>query len=416
MRPLLAALSFWAAIVTLDQPGWAMPMFARKHKMACSDCHDAPTYPRLNDVGYRFRRAGFRMPEQIGKEEVTEFNLGDYFSGRVQARYTVSHVSDESVDPSSSSTTNTFEMREITLYPVTGSFMKYFATETEISFAPDELVELENAYLRGVLGNQEMWLEARFGLWHPFEGFGASDRPIGVSRPFFETSGANHNQDTLVRIWGTDQVGFEVGGQWRDTSLTVSVVNGLQTEVEDERVVGVGITPDQDKRKDVLVFANQIIAGRSGVSALWMHGTVRLPIDPMGFVAGTSEATFRDTYDRLALFGSAGIGIFTALAGGEVGWDDARDPVSGQASSFRSQGAFLEGDAAVATFLAPFLRLDYFDPSTDKDDNERLGATLGASLYLDWVSLIPELQYRWAAGLLGDRNEATVLLHAIAIY
>ena len=33
-------------------------MFGRKYKMDCSGCH-APAVPRLNAVGYRFRRVGF---------------------------------------------------------------------------------------------------------------------------------------------------------------------------------------------------------------------------------------------------------------------------------------------------------------------------------------------------------------------
>jgi hypothetical protein len=416
MRPFLAASIVVVSLAGLASRAQAMPMFARKYKMACSDCHDAPTFPRLNDVGYKFRRAGFRLPEQIGQEELTEFNLGDYTSGRIQARYTVSHVSDETTIPSTSSTTNRFEMREITLYPLTGSFMKYFATETEISMAPDEIVELENAYVRAVYGGEDAWVEARFGLWHPFEGFAGSDRPLGVSRPLFETVGANQNQDTLVRVWGIDQVGLELGAQWHDTSLSFSVLNGLQTEVEGDAVVGVGITPDEDDSKDIIVFANQILGARSGVSLLWMHGTVRLPTDVPAFVAGMDESTFRDTYDRLALFGGVGAGILTLVAGGELGWDDARDPMTGATSGFRSQGAFLEGDVALGNHVAAFVRLDYFDPSASKEDNERLGATLGASIYHDWVYVIPELQLRSNAGMLGDRTETAGLIHAIAIY
>lgn len=101
----------------------AMPMFSRKYKMDCSGCH-APAVPRLNVVGYKFRRAGFRMPEQIGQEELTEFSLGDTFSGKVQTDYRVSRAAGE--------TENRFEDPEVTLFPLTGSFQKYFASETEI--------------------------------------------------------------------------------------------------------------------------------------------------------------------------------------------------------------------------------------------------------------------------------------------
>lgn len=61
-----------------------MPSFTRKYRVPCEACHDAPTYPRLNDFGYKFRRAGFRLPEEIGQDVSADFNLGDYFAGRIQ--------------------------------------------------------------------------------------------------------------------------------------------------------------------------------------------------------------------------------------------------------------------------------------------------------------------------------------------
>jgi hypothetical protein len=37
----------------------AMPMFSRKLGVQCNFCHT--TIPRLNEVGYKFRAAGFRL-------------------------------------------------------------------------------------------------------------------------------------------------------------------------------------------------------------------------------------------------------------------------------------------------------------------------------------------------------------------
>src|SRR2546428_8654480 len=81
----------------------AMPQFARLTHMSCAGCHDAPTFPRLNDVGYRFRRAGFRMPEQIGQDPA-DFEIANYFAARIQARYTVSNTQDSTVSPATSTT------------------------------------------------------------------------------------------------------------------------------------------------------------------------------------------------------------------------------------------------------------------------------------------------------------------------
>ncbi|HEX9129645.1 MAG TPA: hypothetical protein VF850_10815, partial [Gemmatimonadaceae bacterium] len=42
-----------------------IPAFARRLNVSCNYCHT--TIPRLNATGYKFRAAGFRMPEDIGK-------------------------------------------------------------------------------------------------------------------------------------------------------------------------------------------------------------------------------------------------------------------------------------------------------------------------------------------------------------
>ncbi|HEX9083125.1 MAG TPA: hypothetical protein VF836_00185, partial [Gemmatimonadaceae bacterium] len=64
-----------------------IPAFARRLNVSCNYCHT--TIPRLNATGYKFRAAGFRMPEDIGKAPTAKFELGDYFSARIQSRFDV---------------------------------------------------------------------------------------------------------------------------------------------------------------------------------------------------------------------------------------------------------------------------------------------------------------------------------------
>jgi hypothetical protein len=64
---------------------FAMPLFARRLGAPCSTCHTSP--PRLNETGYKFRAAGYRMPEEIGKGgENRPFNFFDYNGVRLQGR------------------------------------------------------------------------------------------------------------------------------------------------------------------------------------------------------------------------------------------------------------------------------------------------------------------------------------------
>src|SRR5215510_10399452 len=66
----------------------AMPMFARRYGVPCSTCHTSP--PRLNETGYRFRAAGFRMPEELGHDTEISHKLSDHVGFRLQPRVDIS--------------------------------------------------------------------------------------------------------------------------------------------------------------------------------------------------------------------------------------------------------------------------------------------------------------------------------------
>lgn len=385
----------------------ALPQFARKYKMACTGCHDALAYPRLNDVGFKFRRAGFRMPEMIGQDELADYTLDNYFGAAVRA----DNATNVTRDGGSTDSLNTFE-GELALYALTGSFAKYFASQTEVGLAPGESVEIENAYVRAVYGGEELWLTARAGVFHAIEGFGGSDRSLGPSRPLVFEVAANQGQDTLLSVPELDRVGVDVGVQWQNTSLSVEVVNRTRLEVAEGEVGLSGITPDGRSGKDLIVVANQLLGTRSGLSAYWAHGRVALPVDPDMFAAETNEDTFDDVYDKLAVFASAGTGTLLGLAGAQVGFDQALDPVSAMKSRFTSVGGFVEGDLALAPYCVGYLRLDYVDPSTDASGNQIFGGALGALLYQSSVSIVPELTLRRTT----DETAGGLFIRARAIY
>ena len=71
----------------------AIPMFARRYGVPCSTCHTSA--PRLNETGYQFRAAGFRMPTEIGKPAGGDhpFKPTDHIGFRLQPRYDVTRSS-----------------------------------------------------------------------------------------------------------------------------------------------------------------------------------------------------------------------------------------------------------------------------------------------------------------------------------
>ncbi|MFQ5743565.1 MAG: hypothetical protein ACE5HV_08245 [Acidobacteriota bacterium] len=66
--PLLLAL-VWV-LVPVSQPAEAIPAFARKYELPCTQCHSA--WPKLNAYGRDFKMNGYRIPGEA--EEPGEFN------------------------------------------------------------------------------------------------------------------------------------------------------------------------------------------------------------------------------------------------------------------------------------------------------------------------------------------------------
>ena len=54
------------AIVFLTQPVQAIPAFAKKHNLSCTDCHS--TFPKLNAFGRNFKARGYRLEEELEGE------------------------------------------------------------------------------------------------------------------------------------------------------------------------------------------------------------------------------------------------------------------------------------------------------------------------------------------------------------
>lgn len=407
LKHILMMAAFGLSALTLSTTAHGMPQFARKYKMACAGCHDALAFPRLNDVGYKFRRAGFRMPENIGKDELTDYSMSENFSARVQADSTTG-INRESGTTDSS---NTFT-GEMNFYALTGSFQKYFASATELTVAPGEGPEIENAYGRVVYGEESLWFTARVGVIHAFEGLGASDRSLGPSRPLIFDLTPNQNQDTLMRMVELNRIGVDAGLQWKNTSVSVEVVNRARPEVADGTLSPMAIGADSGGGKDLIVVANQILGTRSGLSAYWAHGQVALPTDPDGFIAGTSDETWNNKYDKFAAFASGGWNRLLFLGGAQLGLDHARDTAAGMTTGFKSIGGFVEANAGFRPYAIGYLRADYFDPSTSVANNHVFAGTIGTLFYQDWVSITPELQVKWMT----DQTTASFVVHANIIY
>lgn len=143
---VVLAMVLVTAVAGLASPAVSMPNFARKYAMDCNACHT--TIPRLNEFGFQFRKAGFRLPSDIGKP--TKNNFEDTMTARIQARYDLKRHDDSGKTSNNSQLT----FHEVTLYPLSASFGKYYSSLMELSILGEDFVEIENAYFRYARGNE----------------------------------------------------------------------------------------------------------------------------------------------------------------------------------------------------------------------------------------------------------------------
>ena len=400
----------------------AMPNFSRKLGVPCSTCHT--TIPRLNETGYKYRAAGFRFPEEIGKADEKKFELGDYFVARGQARYDTQVTNQPNSAPVANvfggvagprTTTNAFSFMEFTAYPLTGSWGKYFSSLTELSFSPEDFMEVENAYVRLNYGKADKFFSVRGGVFHPWEGFGASDRPFSNARTLFQTnpiSAGGRAVPYLYQPWGMDEAGVEFGGDFKRLSLRAAILGGTFMRWDGDANAFL-IFPSQT---GPWKGANQAVAKLSkrydsighnspdysfnatyilhpdggGISLLYYHGNIATPTactdgtaigatnaaihEVCGVTAATASvpfgtsgntdfdfsqgSAFRNNFDRYAAYVSYPLGKHFLP---QAGFDYGRD-TNPNGTKFDSKGAFAEGAYSINEYVTAGVRYDWFRP------------------------------------------------------
>ncbi|MFQ5691247.1 MAG: hypothetical protein ACE5HQ_13370 [Gemmatimonadota bacterium] len=378
-----------------------IPAFARREHMACSVCHTS--IPRLTRFGYEYRNAGFRIPAQIGKSRPVD--IPNMISARTQSLVSVTHTKNEAT--STTSNKRVMKFKEFTIYPATGSFGRYWSAFAEFSTSPEDFFEIENAYVRATVGNEKDHFQIRAGVFHPFEGYGASDRPAGLSRPLFQRTPANNaGTSTFFTLWGFDQMAVEAGFTHKGFNAAAAVLNGIYVNPEERKAFPFqggelnrsGNDPNFNS-KDIQVFLNQFIpvgGADAAISAYYYHGTLSVPYD------FETPASYTDSFDRVAAYGTLPVTVSADkalwLLGGVAWGQDRRvDATTGNVlpGKFKSGGWFGELYMPASQYVGMSARYDFFRPSRDQDDNALKAFTLGANLAaLDGMQAILEYQYK----------------------
>lgn len=382
----------------------AMPMFARRYGMACTDCHTA--IPKLNADGMLFRSHGFRQDvDDIGKPDKGDNDISGHTSTRLQARYDLARTE----KPSGNTDLSKVTFHEVTFYPATGAFAQRFASEFELAVAPEEPVEIENAWIRGAWMAGNGYVGARAGIFHPFEGFGASDRPLSISRPLFQTTSAKLNQKTFFTPWNFDQAGLEVGYTSNRTLLRATLFNGLVYDPEENIAHPATVLASDNafakkpnrpdfQNSDVQLLATQILTKEGGgLSGYAYFGALALPVDN-----NPTNGYWNDHFYRVAGYASYPVSKQVMLLGGvQYGKDETFTLASGAGPKSASLGYFGEGDIDLTNNWWLAGRYDWFDPSenvagtTADDENETWAGTVALNkAFLNGLQFISEYRHK----------------------
>jgi hypothetical protein len=365
---------------------FAMPMFARRLGVSCSTCHTSP--PRLNETGYQFRAAGYRMPAEIGKSgEKKPFNFFDYNGVRLQARFDATHTR---TGPDATQK-NKFSLYAVELYAFTGAWGKYLSSNLKATIFPEKPSNTEDhlrveGNVKVTVGDKKRFFEVRAGVPYPMEGFGASDAAITNTRPYLQDNAANFNQTTVFTPWKVHQPGATFGYYQGRTAIQAIMRAGIRF-TDDQKLDPFGgkdpfTTSSSDfnhRGADLQLLVNRILHRDGGAVTLsYYHGNAALPIlNPDGTFQ--SNRFFQNNFERLAFYASYPVARRLTLLGGvQRGRDDIAT-----GGRFTSLGAYTEAATPVINDLTNAgVRVDWFDPARNKNRNELYGVTTYLNLWV----------------------------------
>ena len=339
----------------------SIPPWARRYNMNCNGCH-YPTVPRLNAIGLAFKWAGYRMPEDIGKN-VEVKKIEDYLGARGIVDYVYTKTQGQAAD------TNSLILPSASLF-VGGSLGNNYGVFLEFERTPDAAIDLIGQFA-GVWGKENGFGGVRVGQGHMIVGgaLAGFDRPTGILAPLPLLEPATPG--VPFRFAG-DVAGIEafyVIGQKNRTS--VQLVNGLMAGGEGMETKATTTTHD-------VVVTNQLMWDDigSGLTAVGYFGRIR-GLD-------STQADINSRYYRLGLSANKYLGPFEAQAG-YVYSNNSKLPLGPSspfaATSVSGNGYWLHGGyTAKKSYWTVYGRYEFLDPNRRLADDALRRVVIGSVL------------------------------------
>ncbi|MEW6324634.1 MAG: hypothetical protein AB1515_04540, partial [Nitrospirota bacterium] len=305
----------------------------------------------LNAVGHRFRRAGYRMPDEFGQgQEITR--VGNFLAVRGRGRY-------EFVGSKLGDNSSEFQWHDSTIF-YAGALTKNFSAFTELEWEASDDIGLV-AQIQGIIGSAEHFTMLRIGQIHTLNrvGLGGFDRPTGISTPAVFSMPLTRG-GVPFRV-NADQRGIELSHVIGDSRLIAQITNGV-----DE--AGSGTEGDNDTAKDFLVAYERLLDEQASSVTLYGYiGTWRDDAIPTG----------RTGFRR---YGVAANKIFTngfEAQGGYIRSED--DGLAAPGLNLNGHAAYVELQQFLSDLGFTVLgRFDYIDPNDRLSRDLQFQGTVGA--------------------------------------
>lgn len=323
-------------LLLFGSPARALPMFARKYKLACATCHTMP--PRLTRYGYEFYRAGYRLPGN----EVKPYDASHMLSFLGQFTGQSSHpggsdgfsVDGVEIDLATSIEKN-FALRGVYTFSTTAETGSGFdELWLQYNSAPSKSYWSVRAGQLPVLSGYQLMGNRQITLTDPML-FGANGPLTGDTVGNFSTSGLER--------------GIEVGYTAGAFHTRLSWLNGV-----DE--TGEGAVSLTGHRGNDFVLQGDYFLDRQGsaVGAFYYNG--KTPITSLGFNDNLQRAGVFATLQRVLKKGEGRVpNLLLELNGGLQWGQDTLDANSTHDSSF---GSLLETALYLRHQTALALRYD----------------------------------------------------------
>jgi len=367
----------------------AIPAFALREKFSCVMCHANGSPPHLTPFGYLYRRAGFRLPDNIGNKELDA--KYQTFPEHMAVGLTLSYDYLSNKAPGASKysvTANQINVPEVEFWPLVGAFFGNFGTWSEIDAVPGTTttsgIGLSQSDIRYVSGTADSFFNFRGGLIAP-EGFGASDQWLHDGNiPLMDRVTAYYNQDTLTAPFGAmgqPELGVEVGYNHFSSHVTLGMYDGF-SGVSSNGAAASSLTPILTNRstgigKDYKLQLDQFIGDIGAVTVGYYKGYIHLS-DP-----SFTSIQWNDSYnaERVYLTYFAIPGTLDLLAGAGLSTHQYATTTTDPTGTFKSKGGFIGAMYYAAPHLTLAGRLDYNKLNDMPDAPARvLGYSLQASL------------------------------------